>query len=153
VIGYSDITALLLALQRGAGLVASTARGDLRPSADTRWRWRGADAPTARVPVLAMADQNLRAPRPRRLPHAHAARRCAEGRLVGGNLSVLTRTGRHAVRADFERALLFLEEIGEEPYRIDRMLTQLQQSQGLHACRGLMCGVFERLRARGRARR
>ena len=50
----------------------------------------------------------------------------AEGMLLGGNLSVLTAMGGSDYLPDFENAILFLEEVGEDIYRVDRMLTQLK---------------------------
>ena len=43
--------------------------------------------------------------------------------------------------------LLFLEEVGEAPYRIDRMLTQLRQAGILGVAAGTMLGVFQRCEA------
>src|SRR6185295_15280212 len=68
----------------------------------------------------------------------------AVGRLVGGNLSVLAALVGTPYAAEFRDRLLFLEDIGEAPYRIDRMLTQLQQSQGLQHAAGALLGVFQR---------
>jgi muramoyltetrapeptide carboxypeptidase len=51
---------------------------------------------------------------------------------------------------DSKGKLIFLEEIGEEPYRIDRMLTQMRQSGKFEGCKGLALGVFERCEAKER---
>jgi muramoyltetrapeptide carboxypeptidase len=66
----------------------------------------------------------------------------AEGRLMGGNLSVLASMIGTPFLPSPEDSLLFLEEISEAPYRIDRMLTQLEHSGWLSAARGAMLGVF-----------
>lgn len=51
----------------------------------------------------------------------------ATGRLIGGNLSVFTAImGSKYVPADFTNTILFLEDVNEASYSIDRMLTQLQ---------------------------
>ena len=151
VIGYSDITALLLGLWRGAGLIGF--HGPVATSTFSDYslaQWRKVLMDPQPETRLAMAEENLQraetAPqfRPRTLRGG-----VAEGRLVGGNLSVLTALVGTPWAADFERSILFLEEIGEEPYRIDRMLTQLQQSQGLSRAAALLCGVFERCEPRG----
>ena len=68
----------------------------------------------------------------------------ATGRLVGGNLSVLSALVGTPYAAELKGGLLFLEEIGEAPYRIDRMLTQLSQSGGLKNIAGAMLGVFQK---------
>jgi len=67
----------------------------------------------------------------------------AVGELVGGNLSVLNSL--IGTKYDFngEGKIIFLEEIGEEPYRIDRMLTQLIQSGKFDKAAGIVVGVFK----------
>jgi muramoyltetrapeptide carboxypeptidase len=67
----------------------------------------------------------------------------AVGELVGGNLSVLNSL--IGTKYDFngEGKIIFLEEIGEEPYRIDRMLTQLIQSGNFDKAAGIAMGVFK----------
>jgi len=66
----------------------------------------------------------------------------AKGKLVGGNLSLLSAMvgTRHALQA--KNKLVFLEDIGEEPYRVDRMLTQLISSGFFEGVRGVFLGVF-----------
>lgn len=67
----------------------------------------------------------------------------AVGELIGGNLSVLNSL--IGTKYDFngEGKIVFLEEIGEEPYRIDRMLTQLIQSGKFDKAAGIAMGVFK----------
>lgn len=67
----------------------------------------------------------------------------ASGELVGGNLSVINAL--IGTKYDFngEGKIIFLEEIGEEPYRIDRMLTQLIQSGKFYKAAGIALGVFK----------
>lgn len=64
----------------------------------------------------------------------------AEGRLMGGNLTVLTSLIGTEHFPDLHGAILFLEEIGEEVYRIDRMLTQWRASGALRGVRGVLLG-------------
>lgn len=64
----------------------------------------------------------------------------AEGKLLGGNLTVLTGIAGSAYFPDFEDSILFLEDIGEEPYRIDRMFSQLALSGALQKIRGFIFG-------------
>lgn len=64
----------------------------------------------------------------------------AEGRIVGGNLSLLTSTLGTPFEIDTKGKLLFIEEIDEEPYRIDRMLNQLKMAGKLEEAAGfLLC--------------
>lgn len=67
----------------------------------------------------------------------------AIGELVGGNLSVLNSLIGTTYDFNGEGKIIFLEEIGEEPYRIDRMLTQLIQSGKFDKAAGIAMGVFE----------
>jgi muramoyltetrapeptide carboxypeptidase len=65
----------------------------------------------------------------------------ARGRLLGGNLSVLTALLGTPYLPDFTGAILFLEDVNEAPYRIDRMLTQLALAGVLRAVRGVIWGT------------
>lgn len=64
----------------------------------------------------------------------------AEGRLFGGNLTVLTAIAGSKYFPDFTDSVLFLEDIGEEPYRIDRMFSQLALSGALSKITGFIFG-------------
>jgi len=64
----------------------------------------------------------------------------AEGPLLGGNLSLLASLAGSATVPDFRGAILFLEDVGERPYRIDRMLTQLARAGALDGIRGVLVG-------------
>ncbi|MEO1023505.1 MAG: LD-carboxypeptidase [Bacteroidota bacterium] len=66
----------------------------------------------------------------------------ASGHLIGGNLTVLTSLIGSRYIADFEHAILFLEDVGESVYRIDRMLTQLKLAGLLQKINGLVIGKF-----------
>ncbi|MEX2511775.1 MAG: LD-carboxypeptidase [Cyclobacteriaceae bacterium] len=58
-----------------------------------------------------------------------------QGELVGGNLTVLTALAGSPYLPDFQDKILFLEDIGEEPYRIDRMMSTL-----------MLMGVFKKIK-------
>jgi muramoyltetrapeptide carboxypeptidase len=62
------------------------------------------------------------------------------GRLRGGNLAVLTSLAGTGHLPDFAGAVLLLEEVGERPYRVDRMLTQLRQAGVLEALAAVVVG-------------
>ena len=66
----------------------------------------------------------------------------AVGRLWGGNLAMIQSTLRTPLEIPFVGSLLFLEEVFEPPYRIDRMVTQLALSGLLRKIRGLLLGDF-----------
>ena len=65
-----------------------------------------------------------------------------EAPLIGGNLSLITSTLGTPYEIQTKGKILFIEEIGEEPYRIDRMLTQLKLSNKLKEAEGIILGDF-----------
>lgn len=138
--GYSDITALLLSLHARTGLV--TFHGPVGSSAwnDFTVRWVREILFDAGTPTLVNPEgggDDL-------VPTAHRAWTItpgtARGRLVGGNLTVLTAIVGSGHLPDFDGAILFLEDIGEDIYRVDRMLTQLSLAGILDAVAGVVWG-------------
>jgi muramoyltetrapeptide carboxypeptidase len=149
--GYSDITPLLLALHRHAGLVTfhGPVASSMAPDRDSTVRSMRSVLmePRARC-TLEIAPENLQreADEPQFAPRVFRRGR-AEGRLVGGNLSVVCAMIGTPYAAQVEGNLLFLEEVGEAPYRIDRMFTQLRQSGLLAQASGVILGVFQKCEA------
>ncbi|MGE5702678.1 MAG: S66 peptidase family protein [Clostridia bacterium] len=68
----------------------------------------------------------------------------ASGQIVGGNLALVTALMGTPYELDTKGKLLFLEDINEEPYRIDRMLTQLALAGKLHDADGFLFGTWTR---------
>jgi Uncharacterized proteins, homologs of microcin C7 resistance protein MccF len=66
----------------------------------------------------------------------------AEGILTGGNLSMIVSSIGTPYEIDTRGKILFLEDVGEEPYRIDRMLTQLILSKKIQECSGIVLGQW-----------
>lgn len=66
----------------------------------------------------------------------------AEGALIGGNLAVLAALLGTAYAPNVAGKILFLEDVGERPYRIDRMLTSLIQAGWFDTCAGIVLGAF-----------
>ncbi len=62
------------------------------------------------------------------------------GRLIGGNLTILTTTLGTSYQPDFKKAILFIEDIGERSYKIDRMLAHLHHAGALGQLAGLVFG-------------
>ncbi len=75
-------------------------------------------------------------------PHAYNKRGAATGRLVGGNLALLAHVIGTASDFDTKDRILFIEDIGEYLYNIDRMLHQLKRSGKLDKITGLIFGGF-----------
>ncbi|HKQ61418.1 MAG TPA: hypothetical protein VJS92_08995, partial [Candidatus Polarisedimenticolaceae bacterium] len=67
----------------------------------------------------------------------------AAGPLVGGNLCVLVSTLGTPYAPRFDGAVLLLEDVGEEVYRVDRMLQQLRLAGALAALRGVLLGGLD----------
>jgi len=68
----------------------------------------------------------------------------AKGELIGGNLSIVVTLSCTPYDVDYKDKILFLEEIDEKPYRIDRMLTELLLSGKLQQVAGIALGVFRK---------
>ncbi|MFL5742621.1 MAG: LD-carboxypeptidase [Flavisolibacter sp.] len=66
----------------------------------------------------------------------------AKGRLVGGNLSLLVHLLGTRSELDTKNKILFLEDVGEYLYNVDRMLVQLKRSEKLKGLAGLIIGGF-----------
>lgn len=144
-LGYSDITALHLAIHRHARLV--TFHGPVASSGVSDYSTTHMMAvltdpqPSYTIP---MALENSR----RALTEPHYAIRTvtegqATGRLIGGNLSLVSALAGTPYAADFRKAILFLEEVNEEPYRLDRWMTQLDLAGGFANAAALMIGICD----------
>lgn len=138
-IGFSDITALHIALGQKAGI--STIHGAMlvsftRPNFDSEY------TRTQFFDGLRRADAigAIELPEGRKLETVIPGR--AEGIITGGNLTVLTSLVGTPYELDGRGCLLLLEEVGERPYRIDRMLNQLWQNGLLSRVNGILLGDF-----------
>ena len=148
-VGYSDITALHLAIHRHAGLV--TFHGPVGMSTLSDYSTEHLLNVLMRPEddyVIPMALANSRQAETDPPHFQHYALRTvvagqATGRLMGGNLSLVSALAGTPYAADVRGALLFLEEVNEEPYRIDRMMMQLNLNQPFRSAAGIMLGIFE----------
>ena len=66
-----------------------------------------------------------------------------EGRLMGGNMATLTHLTGTPFQPDFKDAVLFLEDVGEPAYKIDRMLSQMKMAGLFLGVQGVVTGSFE----------
>lgn len=64
----------------------------------------------------------------------------AKGKILGGNLTVLTALSGTTYLPDFKNAILFIEDIGEDPYKIDRMMSTLKLNGTLDKINGFIFG-------------
>ena len=132
VVGYSDVTAVHGALARagvasfhGPMVATDLARGLTASSVDALWSAiaDGGAAPVAPVPTAIRGGR-------------------ARGRLLGGCLSVFVTTLGTPWAVDTTGAVLFLEDVHEWPYRLDRLLLQLRQAGTFDRVAGVVCGTL-----------
>ena len=141
--GFSDITALHNSIQAKTGL--STFHG---PNGGGRWdAWSldfvkrilfGGEAVTLANPKT-MSDRNALTQvenRTRTITHGKA-----RGRIMGGNLTVLAAILGSPYVPDYTGAILFVEDVQEDLYRIDRMLTSLKLAGILDKAKGVIFGT------------
>ncbi|MES2318413.1 MAG: LD-carboxypeptidase [Pseudomonadota bacterium] len=144
-LGYSDITALHLAIHRHAGLV--TFHGPVAGSGNsdyTNLQLQALLMDPQPVRTIAMALENrVRAQEDPQYALRTVTHGVASGRLTGGNLSLVSALCGTPYAADFRKAILFIEEVNEEPYRIDRWMTQLDLAVGFRNAAAVMIGVCE----------
>lgn len=135
-VGFSDVTALSLALFAKAGLitfagpmVAAEFASGIRPVA-TQALWQ----------MLRERKKSRQLPNCDHTIVLHGG--SAEGTLLGGNLAVLCSLIGTPWLPDFRGAILFLEDVGESVYRIDRLLLQLKYAGILKQLSGILLGSF-----------
>ncbi|OKH37078.1 LD-carboxypeptidase [[Phormidium ambiguum] IAM M-71] len=144
IIGYSDITSLLLAIYSLSGII--TFHG---PVATSTWNQFTKDyvqrilfnGEAVTMQNSVNTGENINA-KPIQIETITPGK--ARGKLIGGNLSVLSAMVGSAYLPNWQGSILFLEEIGEEVYRVDRMLTQLKLAGILDRISGFIFGQCTR---------
>ena len=139
-IGYSDITALLLGIYAQTNMV--TFHGPVGSSSWNNFSVENfksilMDGNAARMTNPVSKGDNL-VQTENRIYTINPGK--AKGRLMGGNLTVLSNIIGSPYTPDFKDAILFLEDVGEDLYRIDRMLTQLKLAGILNQLSGFVFG-------------
>jgi len=140
------VTALHLAFAARAGFPSIHGPNAANSWRQTSWEslWRLAFAGEA--PVFGPPEEPD-PPAPGRLRFTTLRPGKARGRLLGGNLSVLSALAGTPWLPDFDGAILFLEDVGEAEYRIDRMLSQLALAGILGKVAGVVFGQCTRCTA------
>jgi muramoyltetrapeptide carboxypeptidase len=137
-VGFSDITALQLALWRRCGLITfhgPMAGVEMAHTIDTFTEelfWQTVTS-AKKVGRISFPDEV-------RMAVLHSGKE--SGRLIGGNLSIIVSLMGTRYFPSMTNAVLFLEEICEEPYRVDRMITQLRNAEVTSACNAILTGQF-----------
>lgn len=141
-IGYSDVTALLYGIFKKTGLI--TFHGPVATSTFNEFSVSN----FKRVLMTTEARKKFFNANPASDENVYGVKTIVEGkakgRLVGGNLSIMVSLIGTKYDVDYSNKIIFIEEIGEEPYRIDRMLTQLIQSDKFKNASGVMMGIFSK---------
>lgn len=141
VMGYSDITALLNALTRKTGVV--TYHGPIAESHfdgfEGEWMHK---ALFEEGPIGVFGEPSDLSGRAVNPPPVTIQPGKARGRLIGGNLSLIAACAGTPYGPEFDGAILFLEDVGEAAYRVDRMLTGLWLGGHLQKLNGLVFGDF-----------
>lgn len=140
--GFSDTTALLHAIHARTGLVTFHCPAGVSEWNEFSWRhFRGVAVEGQALLMRNEPDRSgLPAPREDRIQTIRTG--VARGPLLGGNLAVLSSlTGSGYLRA-FDGAILFLEDINEYIYRIDRMLSTLKLAGVMDRLAGVVLGAF-----------
>lgn len=139
-VGYSDCTALLNAIYKKCGLmcfhgpmlITDFGRDITRYSIDNFF------AVLSTVAVQYGEQDRILLKNPKRKKLKILKHGVSEGVIVGGNLTVFQTLIGSEYCPDFRNKILFLEEVAEEPYKIDRMLTHLRNTVEMKHIRGLV---------------
>jgi muramoyltetrapeptide carboxypeptidase len=136
-VGYSDITALSLAVFAKTGLISfsgpmlATELYEPTPYTEEHF-WGMLTSPSYALSLQNHPEHPITCIRPG----------IADGRLIGGNLSVLSSMIGTPYLPSLNDALFFLEDINEPAYRIDRMLSHLDNAGLLAQSKGVLFGQF-----------
>lgn len=141
-IGYSDITALLTSVYEQTGLV--TYHGPLGISDFNDFSLKSLEK------VILDPGKHYRYPYEREDETGdnpefdrytiHGGK--AEGELIGGNISVLDSMIGSKFEPNFENRIVYLEEVEEKTYRVDKMLFHLLEATNLKKAAGIVMGVM-----------
>ena len=132
-VGYSDVTALLIAINAKTGLVTFHGPMVQELARNNKRNWNALFSLLSATQPLKIGLKARSALIPGR----------ATGPLVGGNLSLICHLVGTPFLPSLDSCILFVEEKGEPLYRIDRMMTQLSLSGQLRGLSGLIGGQFE----------
>jgi muramoyltetrapeptide carboxypeptidase len=142
-IGYSDITAIITSVYQETGLV--TFHGPVGTSDFNRFSKR-----SIRKVVMEPGEQYKypynREKETRENPEYDRYTITggeAEGELIGGNISVLDSIIGTRFEPNFENKLVYLEDVGEKTYRVDKMVYHLLSGTNLKRAAGIVMGAFD----------
>lgn len=145
-IGFSDITALLNGIHQETGLI--TFHGPVGSTINDPYSIEQLQNVVMKSKELPPIINNVEITDLEEYSKPEYDRYCIKpgivsGKLVGGSLTLVNALIGTPHEIDFTDAIVFLEDIEEAPYRIDRMLTQLMQSKTFNKAAGIALGVFK----------
>ena len=140
-IGFSDVTALLYAIYKYSNLV--TFHGPVSVSTFSKFSVINFEDvlmnPTFELTLVNSTSNNNYNP----YGITTISEGISEGELLGGNLTIAVSLIGTEYDIDYSGKIIFFEEFLEEPYRIDRMLTQMIQAGKFENAAGVALGVFK----------
>ncbi len=143
-IGYSDITAFLSSIYEHSGLI--TFHGPVGVSTFNEFTVNSlksiVEHPKAKYLYAYQREENTEDNPEFDVYTIQGGK--AKGELIGGNVSVLASMIGSKFEPNFENKIVFLEEIGEKTYKVDKMLIHLLQATNLKKAAGIVMGVFSK---------
>jgi muramoyltetrapeptide carboxypeptidase len=139
-LGYSDITGLHLAITKTAGLV--TFHGPVATGSMPAWSLASLKkAIFSSEPIGDLGNPPEDDPNWPSFPLHTVVAGKARGPITGGNLTLVSTTMGTPYEIEAKGKVIFLEDTGEAPYRVDRMLTQLKLAGKFEECAGVVWGT------------
>jgi len=137
-VGYSDVTAIQMAIYKKTGLVTFAgpmAAVDLwndinRYSEELFWRILTSNKKLGRLALPENAEMKT------------VTKGKMKGRILGGNLALITAMMGSPFLPKFDDSILMLEDVSEVPYRLDRMFNQLKVADVFNKVEGVLLGQF-----------
>ncbi|MGS2721061.1 S66 peptidase family protein [Paraglaciecola aestuariivivens] len=151
IMGYSDVTALLNAIYTQTGMItfhgpiAAQSFSDYTLAQFKQVLYQPQPSLIAQPPPFEMAEG--RAERENRISVIQHGQ--AKGKLIGGNLSLMVKLVGTPYEPSYQGNILFLEDVGEAPYRIDGMFTHLKLSGRLQQLAGIVFGKCSDCESKG----
>lgn len=140
-IGYSDVTALLYGIYKETGLI--TFHGPVGISTYNDFSNKYLEQVLIKPSEELELDSSFSENNDNIYGLTTISSGIASGELIGGNLSIVTSLIGTDYDIDTKGKIIFLEEYIEEPYRVDRMLTQMIQAGKFNEAAGIALGVFK----------
>ncbi|KUO75940.1 MAG: LD-carboxypeptidase [Clostridia bacterium BRH_c25] len=137
-VGYSDITTLHLVLNQACNMITFHA-----PMVSSNMISQFDDYTKKSFMETLFMEEELEYLNPEGKKIETLSGGCAEGILTGGNLSLIAASIGTPYEIDTRDKILFIEEVDEHTYRIDRFLQQLKHSGKLDALKGIILGSFK----------